>query len=351
MIPGDGPIPAKIMLVGEAPGEEEQRQLKPFVGNSGIELNRLLQEAKILRNECFVTNLVRVQPPRNDITQFIPLKKKEIGPRHVPLRDKMVLPVVIEGFEALKKEVALVRPHVIVAFGNAALWALTGLWTITRWRGSQLWTDEQISPTKIKLIPTVHPAAVLREWSWRSIVLNDLRRAAKERFTPGYSNVPAWHFHIRPSFEAVVERLNALLEQLDVTQDFWIDFDLETSIATGHIDCAGISWSKTEGLSIPLMSRTNKEGYWAAQQEGHLIWLLYRVLTHKNVKVRGQNLLFDCQYTHRWWGFVPRVAQDTMISHHTAFCGMRKSLDFQASLYCDYYRQWKPDKSEWKEGG
>ena len=62
---------------------------------------------------------------------------------------------------------------------------------------------------------------------------------------------------------------------------------------------------------------------------------------HPNCWVRAQNGLYDCQHTYRWWHFVPNIKQDTMISHHTCFSGMKKSLDFQASMYCDYYFYWK----------
>ena len=53
-----GPCPAKIMLVGEAPGEREVAEGQPFVGFSGQELSKMLQEAGIMRSECFITNVV-----------------------------------------------------------------------------------------------------------------------------------------------------------------------------------------------------------------------------------------------------------------------------------------------------
>ena len=99
------------------------------------------------------------------------------------------------------------------------------------------------------------------------------------------------------------------------------------------------------------MSKTNFSGYWNLEEEAQIVFLLYKLLTHPNCFVRGQNLLYDAQYTYRHWHFIPNVKQDTMIAHHSAFCGMRKSLDFQASLYCKWYVQWKPDKSAWKVGG
>lgn len=71
---------------------------------------------------------------------------------------------------------------------------------------------------------------------------------------------------------------------------------------------------------------------------------LYKLLTHKRVKVRGQNLLFDCQYTYRYWHFIPNVGQDTMISQHSCFCALPKGLDFLGSLYADWYTNWKMEE-------
>ena len=99
------------------------------------------------------------------------------------------------------------------------------------------------------------------------------------------------------------------------------------------------------------MRRGDTHGYWLEDMEIELVWRLYKILRHRNAKIRGQNLLYDCQYTDRHWCFVPNVKQDTMIAHHSVFCGLKKSLDFQASLYCGYYKQWKPEKTVWKAGG
>lgn len=343
---GSGPIPARLMLVGEAWGEQEERAQEPFVGASGQELNRMLQEAGILRSECYVSNLVNARPPNNDLGAWIAMKKKDVTPAHVPLRDKLVLPIVAEGYNKLLREIELVQPNLVVAFGNAALWSLTGHWGILKWRGSQLKLDQGSNPPKC--IPTIHPAAVLREWALRPAVVTDLRRI-KRHMTSREYDAPPWNFTLRPSFQAVQDRLTWMLDRLDAGELEWVDFDLETKV--GHIDCAGLSWSRTEAICIPFMARDRPEGYWSAEEEAAVIYLLYRVLRHPLVRVRGQNLLYDCQYTMRHWHFIPRVAQDTMISHHTAFSGMRKSLDFQASLYCENYCQWKPDKQAWKEGG
>lgn len=345
---GSGPPSARILIVGEAYGAMEEAKGMPFVGSSGAELDSMLHDAGIMRGECFVTNLVNSRPPHNRIEAWIPKKKKDITSKHVPFRNRFVDPIIIKGFEALESEIKLVRPNIIIALGGTPLWALTGHEGILRWRGSQLWTD--IEP-RTKLIPTIHPAAILREYAYRKPAVNDLKRAARERNNDGeYRNIPDWHFETAPTFTTVCTVLRDLIAKvMRSPEPVWIDFDLETR--AGHIDCVGISWSRLDALCIPLMCRSRREGYWTLEEEATILHFLYLLLRHPNCWVRGQNLLYDCQYTYRHWCFVPNVKQDTMISHHSVFSGLKKSLDYQASLYCDYYVQWKPERGKWKAGG
>lgn len=135
---GVGPAPAKIMLVGEAYGQEEERAQEPFVGISGQELNRMLHAAGIMRSECYTTNLVNARPKNNDFAEWIPERKTDVTFRHVQLRDRKVDPIVLQGYQRLQKEIELVQPNVIVTFGNTPTWALTGAWGVTKWRGSML---------------------------------------------------------------------------------------------------------------------------------------------------------------------------------------------------------------------
>lgn len=339
-----GPIPARIMIVGEAPGFEEERDGEPFVGASGKELTRMLHDAGINRSECFITNVARERPQGNDISHFIATRKKDITDQHSKLRDKYVKRQILEGYELLVKELEMVQPNIVIALGNTSLWALTGEWGIMKWRGSMMYVrDLDGNDTPIKLVPTVHPALILRSWENRQIAVHDLKRAARFRGGEPYP-VPDWDFHIRPSFVHASGFLSNILNNILPAGPLRISFDIETR--GGHIACAGISYDN-HGLCIPLMCVENPDGYWPLEEEAVLVHQLYRVLTHPNAQVIGQNLLYDSQYTYRHWHFIPRVYQDTMISHHTAFVGLPKRLDFQASMYCDSYRYWKDDSKDW----
>lgn len=344
------------MLVGEAPGYEEEQKGLPFQGASGQELNRMLGEAGITRNECFITNVCRLRPPNNDLSHFIAKAKKDVTPAHKLFRDRWCLPPVIQGAELLVKEISMVKPNIIVALGNTPLWALTGSSGITKWRGSMLYTAGDVAASPVKIIPTLHPAYILRDWASRAVAINDLRRAANYRDPAREYPKPNWRFIIRPDFQTTTKCLNRILQTLNATraqgtdssgnpkQGVRLSFDLETR--GGHIACAGLSWTLEDAICIPFIYSGFRE-YWSAAQEGEIIWLLQQILRHPNAQVVGQNILYDSQYTWRHWHFVPNVSQDCMISQHSIFSDLPKSLAFQASMYCKYYVYWKDEGKNW----
>ncbi len=341
-----GPCPAKIMIVGECPGEQEVLKGEPFVGSAGMELSKMLQEAGIMRSACFITNVVRVRPPGNDIDNFIAADKKSITGQHLMLRDKFVLPVVRDGIELLKREIELCRPHVIIALGNVALWALTGNSGIMSWRGSTIECDMELNlDYKPKVVPAYHPAVILRQWSWRQIAVQDLRRA-KAQSTYRELIRPDYNFVIRPDYTTVVSVLAQLHQQLEIAdKPMKLAVDVETR--AGHIACIGVAWSKLDALCIPLMCVDKPEGYWPAEHEAQICHALYKVLTHRNIEVIGQNFSYDAQYFYRHLHFIPHLRRDTMLAQHVMFSNMQKGLDFLSSMYCEYHAYWKDEGKEW----
>ena len=343
-----GPCPAKIMLVGEFPGEQEVLRGEPFVGSAGIELNNMLRDAGIMRSQCFVTNVVRIRPPANDIDHFIARIKADITPQHVRVMDKWVMPCVVDGLELLKREIEMCRPNVIFAFGNLALWALTGNWGATNWRGSVLECKLDLAlDYKPKVVPVYHPAIILKNWDWRQIALHDLRRGKREAEFREIKR-PDYRFIVRPDFGttiAVLDQLQAEADRRKGSAQFKLSVDIETR--AGHIACLGIAWSKVEAICIPFMCVERTDGYWALEEELEIAWRLYKLLTTASVDVVGQNFLYDIQYVLRWLLFEPRLRVDTMIAQHSMFSTVQKGLDFLSSMYCQHHEYWKDEGKEW----
>ncbi|HUR93020.1 MAG TPA: UdgX family uracil-DNA binding protein [Gemmatimonadales bacterium] len=143
---GEGPRAATVMLVGEQPGDQEDRQGHPFVGPSGRLLDEGLDAAGIVRREVYVTNAVKH-------FKFVPV---ELTKRR--LHKKPNAAEVRACRPWLEEEIRLVRPRVIVALGATAAQALLGpAFKVTERRGQptpSAWADT--------VIATVHPSAVLR---------------------------------------------------------------------------------------------------------------------------------------------------------------------------------------------
>lgn len=337
-VPSSGPCPARVMIVGEAPGADEEYHRTTFAGRAGHELTQLLHEAGFIRAECFITNVVKYRPPKDDLDHFIHPKKTNPPAGFVHYLGHYVDPCVVTGVEDLYTDIERVRPDLIICLGNTALWAVSNgtCLGVGKWRGSQL------SFHGAKVIPTYHPTTILRQWSFRAIALADLRRAAG--WLAGEAKLRGWRFLVRPSFEKVMWQLKDLSTLADQSP-LLLSVDLETR--AGHIACCGIAWSMQDAISIPLMCVENPDGYWDLEQETTIVLTIRSLLTHPNVSVVGQNFSYDAQYIHRHWHFTPNVRHDTMLAQGTLWPGLPKALDFLASMYCRHYIYWKDDGKEW----
>lgn len=341
-----GQCPTKVMIVGEFPSLQDEAKGFPFADGAGAELDRMLSEAGLSRAQCFVTLTLGQRPPGNDIEAFFAQKKSAITPQHLMLRDKWVLPVVRDGLDLLKREIEMCQPNVIIALGNVALWALTGHWGITSWRGSELVCDLALSlPTPPRVIPTLSPAMVLKQWHLRQVVVHDLRKVAQTRELKTV-NPPDYEFLIRPDYGQAVSVLSQLHDQLEAAESpMRLGVDIETR--AGQTACIGIAWSETQAICIPLMCVEKPEGYWSEQHEAVIMYAMYKVLTHPKAAVIGQNFSYDAQYFWRGFCFLPRLVRDTMLAQHVMFSNLPKGLDFLSSLYCRYHVYWKDEGKEW----
>jgi DNA polymerase len=149
-VPGYGPVTARVMAVGEAPGENEDREGKPFVGAAGRLLTSLLESAGLDRRDIYITNIVKCRPPRN--------------------RDPE--PIEVEACSHyLDEQIALLQPDVILLLGRHALARLLpGAGGISRLHGERLRHNDRV------FVPLYHPAAALYNGGLRETLEADMRR-------------------------------------------------------------------------------------------------------------------------------------------------------------------------------
>lgn len=151
---GEGNPQAEIMFIGEGPGAEEDRQGRPFVGAAGQLLDRILAAAGWSRSEIYIANIVKCRPPGNRQPQ-----REEI---------ETCLPL-------LQKQIELIAPRIIVCLGAVAGKALIKPdFFITRERGK--W----FKIGNIMVMPTFHPAALLRDPQKKKPVWEDIKQVREK---------------------------------------------------------------------------------------------------------------------------------------------------------------------------
>jgi DNA polymerase len=154
-VPGEGNGDSPdILFVGEGPGEEEDAQGRPFVGKAGQLLDRMIEAMGYRRDELFIANVVKCRPPQN----------------RKPLPEEMAM-----CRPYLSQQIRLIQPKIIIGLGGTAMEGLLGRPVgITRMRGT--WQEYE----GIKLMPTFHPAYLLRNPARKKETWADLRMALAE---------------------------------------------------------------------------------------------------------------------------------------------------------------------------
>jgi uracil-DNA glycosylase len=314
----------KLMLVGEAYGEEEERRGQPFVGPSGHLLNGLLAQAGIPRKECYLTNVFNLRPkPRNDVKNLCGPKAEGIPGRRALTQGKYVLARYAPEIERLEREIAQVKPNLVVALGGTAAWALLDTSGIRDIRGATTWSIR----TGTKILPTYHPAAILREWSLRPITLMDLMKAKEECEFPEVK---------RPEREVWIE---------PTLDDCWRFFDLhirgcehlsiDIETMGDQITCIAFAPSPSLSLVVPFFDeRKPGKNYWPTLQEELKAWDFVRICCTLAKKIVGQNFNYDMSFLWRSVGIpVPNAEDDTMLLHHALQPELQKGLGFLGSMY------------------
>ena len=149
VVPGEGDLHARLMLIGEGPGAQEDATGRPFVGAAGQLLDKMLAAIGLAREQVYIANIVKCRPPQN----------------RVPAPDEAQA-----CLGHLRAQVALIRPQVIVCLGaTSARYVIGEDCRITRDRGQ--WIERK----GVWIMPTFHPAALLRDESKKRPAWEDFK--------------------------------------------------------------------------------------------------------------------------------------------------------------------------------
>lgn len=350
-----------MLLVGEAWGEQEEMTRQPFVGSSGQELWRMLGEAwgtsgigahqsaiKMFRygnawirsREDWLaevgvafTNVLNFRPPSNNIEHLCCKKaelpawygRKPIRSGHSP-GGNYLRPEYLGEVERLACEIAAAKPTLLVACGNTACWALLRATNIGGIRGSVATADAAFGGGKC--LPTYHPAGVLRNWAWRTIVVADLMKAKREGEFAEIRR-PRREVTINPTIEQVCE----WVEETVAASPPMLAVDVETG--AGQIKCIGFARGVGEALVVPFVDLTRADGcYWPRSAE-YFAWCCVKQLLESDIPKVFQNGPYDLQYILPMGIRPSNCTDDTMFLHHSLFPEMLKGLGFLGSIYTD----------------
>jgi len=365
----DGPQNARVILVGEAMGENEAQAKRPFVGWSGKELWKMLGEAwpdcapqeHRIAQACFdmkdngwieqrkawlekagvlFTNVLALQPPNNNL-ELISVPKGDRGePYPWPMvKQGKYLPrdLLAPQVERLLKEISICQPNLVICLGNTACGALLHSGGIGSIRGT---VAESLALPGIKCLPTYHPAGVLRNWAWRPTVIADLIKARREMEFPEIRR-PERTVVINPS----ILDIEAFWVMATQAQRMAIDIETEKSM----IKCVGFALSRTHALVVPFIDKT-KPGwsYWQDPSDEARALALVADLCDLPCQKIFQNGLYDIQYLWKYGCPVRNMTADTMLLHHSMFPELPKGLGFLGSIYTNEsaWKLMRLDKSE-----
>lgn len=324
-----------LVIIGEAPGADEEKAGIPFVGSAGRQLTEAFTSAGLDRSEWHILNTFVKRPPENNLndpswtlnkTEY----KKAYGhaPTSSPLNSKKryLRPEHQWQVAELYERLRVLQPDLILAMGATALWALTSQSAITQFRGTFFDTAYG------RAIATLHPASVLYQYSNLPFLWADLTkvRLFLEDKLPSSVRRRLW---INPTFAEIADvyrRFAASAERIGV--------DIETCPPVDQITTVAFS-TPTEGVCIPIWDRyadsVSSQNYWPETKDELEAWKWIRRFAQLSNAKAMQNGMYDSQYLldaplevrlKNW-------TDDTLLIQHSYQPELKKDLGTLSSLY------------------
>lgn len=388
----------RALIVGESWGEREDAFKHALVGPSGVETADMLRAAGmtptlvlrcakcthrvpflLLRPSCpdckariwpserdlidhwrriraeasvGITNVFNERPEHNELGHFFGNEPATNAfPRWKPSKKvggAWIKHEHLHHLDRLYDEIADTRPNVILGLGNASCWALLGQVKITDLRGTFHWSTK----CNVKVVPTFHPAAMMRQYPLRPTIIADMNKAHRESGWPEIRRPQRFFTIPYPDSRGIDEIREWMARPAEAYAS-----DIET--AHGQISIIGFARNESDALVIPFHSNASdflidlmasaglppatSPSFWPTAQLEAEAWKLSRAGLKRKIRKIGQNYLYDLTYLWRD-GILPDVSagmDDTMLWHHAHFPEMRKGLGYLGSIYCDEI-SWKP---------
>lgn len=321
LVPPEGSPLSEITLIGEAPGEKELLHKRPFIGTAGQRLDSLLVSVPLLRKNLYITNVFKHNP--GPISNHFKVNKQT--------KEITTSPELELAAAELREELQKTSSKIFIPLGGIALYALTGKYPITSWRGSILDT-----PNLGRVIPTYHPSFLLRNPKEENVFIHDLKRAVREKeLLP----LPKRTLHLAPSFSEMYKYLTDIIKNHQT-----VGFDIETSQnpkSGWELTCFAFAKTPFDAMCFPL-TKSGYQQYMSIEEEWEILQLLRTILEDKNKIIVGQNLTFDLFFIpYRYKIAINCQVEDTMVASAIHSPDSKKDLGFLTSIYTrePYYKE------------
>lgn len=334
------PTSKKLVILGEAPGADEEAAGEPFVGASGQLLRRrLFPDAGLDISQWHILNTFLKRPPNNDLKEWTAtkteLKKLGLAPQGDPISKRYLLPEHRWQLEELDERLKALAPDLILCLGSTALWAVSGESAITNFRGNFFKSRYGTA------IATFHPAATLRQWANMPLTWADLNKVKQwlDGSLPAPMKRRLW---INPNWleiAAVWGRFRASKALLGA--------DIETAPTAAQITTISFA-TASEGICIPFWDKATGKSYWPNAAEELKAWKWVRRFAELDNPKVLQNGMYDAQYLLD--APLPIVLknwiEDTAVAQHAYQPELPKALGTLSSLYLN-----EPSWKQMRTGG
>lgn len=316
---GTGPAKARVMIIGEAPGAQEDKEGRPFVGRSGQLLREELLKVGVDSKDIYITNTVKCRPPDNAKPKAKDIKACK---------------------KYLDAEIAAVKPEYVITMGSVPTKAVLKKAKITEVHGQMMEYPDY------KGVASFHPAYCLYDPSKLVPFRKDLKRIADEinGIKPPAREKFGWR-------ELKDENMSEFFQDLDNCE--WFSFDSETSGLTWFnpverwMSCLNMSFDNGGGTWVIPMTMPFSH-YKSVKRQKFIVRMIANRLRKKKKKGVAHNGKFDNHWLNSLFGVTFPLDFDTMLASHTIDENRAHGLDSCATLYLDapYY----DIPLNWKQG-
>ena len=327
----------KLLILGELYSSEDAQNGKPFTDGNGRFLKAMLNQVGIDPKRTAWDVVFPITAARGSVLSLFGPKDSGVPNLRFLKKGQYLRREYGHYLMELWQRINTLQPNLILALGDAAMWAVSSETSLKYARG-YITPAHKALPNR-KVLPTYSPKQIAQTYTNKPYWLADLTKAAREMMFPEI-RPPKHIIRIEPSLADMEEFFTDYLLPADA-----ISVDLENK--PEMITCIGFAPNPEQALVVPFYDARKPDGnYWPTKNAERSAWEWVRRVLALDKCIYGQNYLYDVQVLWRLMGIPnPYFGDDTMLLHHSLQPEMLKSLGTLASLYTDEL-SWKHMRTE-----